>query len=208
MKKSLLLIAAVGIITGCTSVPKKEEAKTPAPVVAEAKSEYPQWFVNPPTEDGKIITVGTAESPNLQLAIDLAIVSAKTTLADVLGGKITSKTSVYIGSTGVNNVASETEKVTNNVINDVNISGWRPRDSVINKDGNKYRAFVMIEYVKSADQNKAKKAFESLEGKAPVVSADQVSAVKPLDVSNKEYVARREEVLKRPDAVIIQKIVR
>ena len=56
--------------------------------VKSATSQVPEWFKKLPKEDNVIYTVGVATSPDLQLAVDMATLNAKYTLADRINGKL------------------------------------------------------------------------------------------------------------------------
>lgn len=229
MKKTLLSLVVGLSLVGCASTSKVEQKEevtvkpaVPLTPTQEELAGLPSWFIAPPVEKGKIFAVGTSSAPDLQLSIDLALTNAETTLADILNGRISSQTKTYVSKVGTgdasSSVSAEAEKVTKKMTNDVDISGWSKRDVKIQAVGNQYRTYVLIEYslqtktTSQVDKSKAAKAFDDLnkpaakpveEKAAPVVSSTEV---KPLQVDNPEYVARRDEAIKR-GAVIIQKII-
>ena len=51
-----------------------------------------------PENDDTIFSSGTATAPDMQLAVDIAIMNAKTTLADRINGKLDSMTKSFVAS--------------------------------------------------------------------------------------------------------------
>ena len=99
-------------------------------VEAAAKT-VPSWFTTLPTDEKSIYSVGTAQSPDLQLSIDMATLNAKYTLAD---DDVSATT------------MSEVEKVTKNVIASVDVAGYNPKEMEIYPTGTQFRAYVLLEY--------------------------------------------------------------
>ena len=124
-----------------TTIQKIEE---PAPIintkdvlyktakVKSATSIIPTWYKTLPKEDNIIYTVGSATSPNLQLAVDMATLNAKYTLADRINGKLDAMMKTFtskIGSDDIDSsVLSEVEKVSKNVIASVDVAGYNPKE--------------------------------------------------------------------------------
>ena len=142
-----------------TTIQKIEE---PAPIIntkdvlyktAKVKSAIsiiPTWYKTLPKEDNIIYTVGSATSPNLQLAVDMATLNAKYTLADRINGKLDAMMKTFtskIGSDDIDSsVLSEVEKVSKNVIASVDVAGYNPKEIEVYPSGTQYRAFVLLEY--------------------------------------------------------------
>ena len=118
--------------------------------VKSATSQVPEWFKKLPTEDNIINTVGVATSPDLQLAVDMATLNAKYTLADRINGKLDAMMKTFtskIGSDDIDSsVLSEVEKVSKNVIASVDVAGYNPKEVEVQASGTQYRAFVLLEY--------------------------------------------------------------
>ena len=142
-----------------TTIQKIEE---PAPIintkdvlyktakVKSATSIIPTWYKQLPKEDNIIYTVGSATSPNLQLAVDMATLNAKYTLADRINGKLDAMMKTFtskIGSDDIDSsVLSEVEKVSKNVIASVDVAGYNPKEMEIYPTGTQFRAYVLLEY--------------------------------------------------------------
>ena len=118
--------------------------------VKSATSTIPEWYKKLPKEENIIYTVGSATSPNLQLAVDMATLNAKYTLADRINGKLDAMMKTFtskIGSDDIDSsVLSEVEKVSKNVIASVDVAGYNPKEIEVYPSGTQYRAFVLLEY--------------------------------------------------------------
>ena len=142
-----------------TTIQKIEE---PAPIihtkdvlyktakVKSATSIIPTWYKTLPKEDNIIYTVGSASSPDLQLAVDMATLNAKYTLADRINGKLDAMMKTFTSKIGSDDIDSsvleEVEKVSKNVIASVDVAGYNPKEIEVYPSGTQYRAFVLLEY--------------------------------------------------------------
>lgn len=121
-----------------------------ADAVKEQVREIPDWFMQAPESDEAIYSTGTAATADLQLSVDLAIMNAKTTLADRINGRLSSSMKSFIAKIGDEQVGasvlSEVEKATKNIIADVDVAGYKVKESHIISSGLKYRAYVLLEY--------------------------------------------------------------
>jgi hypothetical protein len=118
--------------------------------VKQAVSIVPDWFKEMPEKKGSIFTVGASTAPDLQLAVDVATLNAKVTLADRINGKLDSMTKQFVAKMGTNDidasVLTEIEKVSKNVIASVDVAGYNPIKVDVFPNGVQYRAFVLLEY--------------------------------------------------------------
>ena len=118
--------------------------------VKRAVSIIPDWYKEMPEKEGSIFTVGSSTAPDLQLAVDVATLNAKTTLADRINGKLDGMTKSFVAKMGTNDidasVLSEIEKVSKNVIASVDVAGYNPVKVDVMPSGVQYRAFVLLEY--------------------------------------------------------------
>ena len=164
----MVSVAALALGLGaCTKTTPIETSnnfivKEPAPIintkevvyktakVKAATSVIPTWYKTLPKDDNIIYTVGSASSPNLQLAVDMATLNAKYTLADRINGKLDAMMKTFtskIGSDDIDSsVLSEVEKVSKNVIASVDVAGYNPKEIEVYPSGTQYRAFVLLEY--------------------------------------------------------------
>ena len=155
-KKLLVGVSIVALGLGaCADKQPKPFVETPyikyktQKVKAEV-SVVPSWYKKMPEKDDSIYTTGTATAPDLQLAVDIAILNAKTVLADRINGKLDSMTKQFVAKIGSNDldasVLTEIEKVTKKVIASVDVAGYNPVKLDVFPSGVQYRAFVLLEY--------------------------------------------------------------
>ena len=155
--KKLVMFGAIAALGACSSSPDKVTALSTPPQTYEDKVEVveqqveiiPDWYLTPPKQDNSIFATGTSAAPDLQLAMDIAVLSAKTTLADRINGRVRSQTKSFISRIGTDvdaAVLQEVEKATKNIIADVDVAGYRVDKSTVVVNGNQYRAYVMLEY--------------------------------------------------------------
>ena len=126
---------------------KKEEARGEA--VEKTVEELPDWYTKLPTDEFSIYSAGTATSPDLQLAIDKGTLNAKRVLADRINGLISSKLKEFVTEKGQDEdptIVAEVERVTSNLITEVNVSGYSQADAKVVTQGSKYRAYVLLRY--------------------------------------------------------------
>jgi len=162
--KKVMLLGAVAMLGACSSnkvvetsmnVPPNSIVDTntyvyKAKVVNEQIEVMPDWFKKMPESDTAIYSTGTAATSDLQLSIDLAVLNAKTTLADRINGRVRSQTKSFVAKIGNeeigSSVLSEVERATKNIIADVDVAGYKVSETEIVSNGPKYRAYVLLEY--------------------------------------------------------------
>ena len=156
------------VLSACASQEPKPMAETPEVIYKTAKvksavSIVPSWYNEMPEKKGSIFTVGSAVAPDLQFAVDIATMNAKVVLADRINGKLKSLTKSWmakLGQTDVDaSVMTEIEKVSKNVIANVDVSGYNPSKVDVFPSGTQYRAFVLLEY---SDKEAAKIIFNRM----------------------------------------------
>ena len=157
MNNIKLISSVVAIAIGLGACQTNKESITANPqivyqtnTVNQQIEQIPEWYLNIPSADDTIYSSGSAKAPDLQLAVDIAIMNAKTTLADRINGKLDSMTKSFvakIGSTDLDtSVLNEIEKTSKNVIASVDVAGYVVDKSDITQEGTQYRAFVLIAY--------------------------------------------------------------
>ena len=126
---------------------KKQEARTDA--VKSSISDLPSWFTSPPTDEDAVYAAGTATSSDLQFAQDKAILAAKRTLADRISSKLSAKMKDFIAESGAAENAplmAHSERVTQNLITEVNLSGYAVKETKFIPSGAQYRVYVLLQY--------------------------------------------------------------
>ena len=122
-------------------------------------NEIPQWFVDANIDKGLIKNrdadnfiygVGSGTSPDLQLAIDKAIMVAKASLADQLQGEMNKRADLYItevGQEGSKQVATKVEQTIVNVIKNTKVQGYEEwNKAVLETPTGTYRVYIGLKY--------------------------------------------------------------
>ena len=152
-----LISSAVAIAIGLSACQTNKESITANPqivyqtnTVSKQIEQIPSWYLKIPSADDTIYSSGSARAPDLQLAVDIAIMNAKTTLADRINGKLDSMTKSFVAKIGSDDldtsVLNEIEKTSKNVIASVDVAGYVVDKSDITQEGTQYRAYVLLAY--------------------------------------------------------------
>lgn len=154
--KNFVIIATSTLVLGACSSNQQTKMMLTDPVqyntlkVETQVDLIPKWYLNHPKTDNTIYSSGTSVTPDMQLAVDIAILNAKTTLADRINGRLSSKTKSFVTRIGSNDldaaVAMDIQKVTVNLIADVDVAGYAVVNTKIVQDGPQYRAYVLLGY--------------------------------------------------------------
>jgi len=140
-------------LTNCasTNYQVNKEAKEEGRVL----NQVPQWYVDAKIDKGLffnkdadkfVYAVGQGNSPDLQLAIEKAMMVAKAELADKLAGQMNKRTELYIteiGAEGNKKVVSKIEETIVNVVKGTMIQGYESweKDVYETPDG-EYRVYI------------------------------------------------------------------
>ena len=153
MMKTILIALLALTLTNCASntYKVKQEAKEEGRVL----NQVPQCYIDAKVEDGIIFNrdadlyvygVGQGASPDLQLAIEKAMMIAKAELADKLHGEMNKRTDLYITEIGKENnkqVASKIEETIVNVVKKTKIQGYEMWEKAVYETPNgQYRVYV------------------------------------------------------------------
>ena len=112
-------------------------------------SEVPEWFFEYPKDDEWVYGVATGYSEDMQFAIDKGIHDAKVMIADKLQNYINGDFKRYIednGSVVSGNTVQSTTKITQSVIDELDIGGYIVVNKVVVNEGQNYRSFVLIKF--------------------------------------------------------------
>ena len=149
-------ISAIALAVGLNACANKDEIALQPEVVYKTEKvatqidNIPEWYMTMPESDDTIFSSGTAIAPDMQLAVDIAIMNAKTTLADRINGKLDSMTKSFVAKIGSDDldtsVLNEIEKTSKNVIASVDVAGYNVGEMDITQDGVQYRAYVLLAY--------------------------------------------------------------
>ena len=153
MMKTILIALLALTLTNCAgnTYKVKQEAKEEGRVL----NQVPQWYIDAKVDKGLIINrdanlyvygVGQGSSPDLQLAIEKAMMIAKAELADKLHGEMNKRTELYIteiGKEGNKEVASKIEETIVNVVKNTMIQGYEMWEkAVYETPEGEYRVYI------------------------------------------------------------------
>ena len=149
--KIISILLLIGLI-GCANKPPVEISSIDYEIqkVETAVSQIPEWYLEIPKDKENVYSTGTATAPDLQLAVDIATMNAKTTLADRINGRLDSMMKTFIAKVGQDDldseVMTEVEKVSKNLIAEVDVAGYVPTNVEVYPSGTQFRAFVLLTY--------------------------------------------------------------
>lgn len=152
MKTIMIALLALGL-TNCAQPNYK--VKQEANIEGRTLDKVPQWYIDAKIDKGYfknkdadvyIYSVGQGNSPDLQLAIEKAMMIAKAELADKLQGQMNKQTELYvteIGSEGDKKVVSKIEETIVNVVRGTMIQGYESWEkAVYETPQGEYRVYV------------------------------------------------------------------
>ena len=152
MMKTIMIALLALTLTNCanTNYQVKKEAND-----GRTLDKVPQWYIDAKVDKGFIFNknadkfifaVGQGNSPDLQLAIEKAMMIAKAELADKLQGQMNKRTDLYIteiGSEGNKKVVSKIEETIVNVVRDTMIQGYEAWEKAVYETPNgEYRVYI------------------------------------------------------------------
>ena len=151
--KTIIIALLALTLTNCanTNYKVKQEVKDEGRVL----NQVPQWYIDAKIDKGFVFnrdadlfiySVGQGASPDLQLAIEKAMMIAKAELADKLEGQMNKRTDLYIteiGQEGNKEVVSKVEEVIVNVVKETMIQGYESWEKAVYEtpDG-EYRVYI------------------------------------------------------------------
>lgn len=132
-------------------VAMQEEDRQKAAVKAAEQSvaKAPSWYIQPPVDANSIYAAGTETSLDMQMSMDMAVLSAKRALASQINNRLSSKMKDFAMQVGAGDdvqVTKEIERVTTNVITEVNLAGFTREKSELIPQGKGYRTYVLLRY--------------------------------------------------------------
>ena len=149
--KVISILLLIGLI-GCANKPPVEISSIDYEIqkVETAVSQIPEWYLEIPKDKENVYSTGTATAPDLQLAVDIATMNAKPPLADRINGRLDAMIKTFIAKVGQDDldseVITEVEKVSKNLIAEVDVAGYVPTTVKVYPSGTQFRAFVLLTY--------------------------------------------------------------
>jgi len=111
-----------------------------------AANQAPDWYLNPPRDDGYLYAAGTATSTDLQFAVDKAILNAKYQLADQMNGKVSGKQKDFITETAGGQHSGTAERATSNVVADIALPAYRVIERKVVPADTQFRSYVLLQF--------------------------------------------------------------
>ncbi len=185
-----LILVAMGILAaGCGG--------SPATMQSTETGDIPAWYSNVPQDSAHIYAVNTATSQDMQLAYDKATTGARAELGRQVELKVSGLQKRFEEETGVGQDAqlmSQFTQATKTVVS-TTMSGTRVKEKKHVKDGDMYRAYVLVEYPVGAANAALLQAIKANEQMYTRFRASQ--AYKDLDQEAKKYEDQKKEEAKQ-----------
>jgi hypothetical protein len=110
--------------------------------------DVPDWFANPPQDPNYLFAANTATSQDLQLAIDKAVTGARTEVGRQMEVKVNGLQKKFEEETGVGQDAQLLSQFTSasKTVVSTQLSGSRIKFQKQLREGNLWRAYVLMEY--------------------------------------------------------------
>ena len=199
----ILIIAIMLFVAACSGTTKvKNEGETKTGMIEEIPKWYSEKVGNKGILNQKdkfyVYGVGTATSPDLQLAMEKAKLIAKADIADVLEGELNGKSQTYIEEIGqdtTKQVVTESNNTIINIIKNTKVQGYEQWKVEVSITPNKeYRVWMglqlplgeynkLVDYVKSQAAlqlnsiSKGEERFEELEDEISAVPVETVEEI-------------------------------
>ena len=188
MKKALIALPIIGILSACGTSPVSKNTQTDleyrqqAKVATQAISEAPIWMTKLPKEAGVIYENGTAISSDFSMADLKAKTMAYVKICTGAGGKVRSQMKMYRADSDAASI-EQSELTVRSICPDVDITGVETVEMKHVAEGNRIRSYVLValpmgskNIMKSSKdlQNRSPEAFKELDS----VSKEQQAAPK------------------------------
>ena len=134
---------------GFVAMQEEDRQKAAVKAAEQSVSKTPSWYIQPPVDANAIYAAGTETSLDMQMSMDMAVLSAKRALASQINNRLSSKMKDFAMQVGAGDdvqVTKEIERVTTNVITEVNLSGFTREKSELIPQGKGYRTYVLLRY--------------------------------------------------------------
>lgn len=141
MYRSSAALAVAFVVSACASAPR--QAATPAQAVAD----IPGWYTNVPTDPNYMYATATAESRDMQLAVNKATTDGRSAIASQMEIRMQGLSKRFQEETGLgadSQLLDQFTTATRAVVNQT-LNGSRVAKQEIKANGATYRAFVLVE---------------------------------------------------------------
>lgn len=234
--RRLLLCLSVLVLTACSSSNGVKIADGTRTIehTKPTKVEVPEWYLQVPREERAIYAVATETSSDMQFSIDRAVMSATRDIAFKLNNEVSQKFRDYTAESGggeTGTITRDTERMSISNSNFVNIVGTERIRTEVYREGNRYRAYVLIRfgldvsnqlhanYMANQRKIEARERLDNYEQELrdlkrpqskvePVIVSKENTALLGPQISNPEVRERVQRVYNDPNAVIIKETIR
>jgi len=116
--------------------------------------DIPDWYMNKPEDPNFLYEGATATSKDMQLAVDKAVQAGRTGIGRQVETKVNALQKRFQEETGIGDDAQLLDQFTqaSKTVVSTTLSGSKEKNKKIVKDGNNWRAYVLIEYPLGAAQ--------------------------------------------------------
>jgi hypothetical protein len=138
--KFLPLLAAL-FLMACGSSNQGNLAKTET-------GDIPAWYLNPPSDPAFVYAVATASSRDIQLAVNKADQDCRAEISRQVEAKVSALTKKFDEEVGLgkdSQLLSSFTQASKTVANS-SLTGAKQKQKEVKKDGEVFRAYVMMEY--------------------------------------------------------------
>ena len=142
------------LLIGCGGGQQAQQAST---------TDVPDWFANPPQDPNYLFSANTQTSQDLQLAIDKAVTGGRTEIGRQMEVKIQALQKKFEEETGVGNDAQLLSQFTqaSKTVVSTQLTGSRIKFQKQLREGNLWRAYVLMEYPIGAANEAMMKAIKA-----------------------------------------------
>jgi hypothetical protein len=186
---ALVLLGAGILAAGCGG--------GPATIQSADTGDIPAWYTNVPQDSNYVFAVNTATSQDMQLAYDKATTGARAELGRQVELKVSGLQKRFEEETGVGQDAQLMQQFTQatKTVVSTTMSGTQVKQKSHVKDGNIYRAYVMVQYPLGAANSALLQAIKANEQMYTRFRASQ--AFKDLNEEAKQYEDQKKEEAKK-----------
>ena len=137
----IVLVALIaGVLIGCGGGPRSLESAS--------ECDVPEWYSTAPADPNYLFAARTATSQDMQLALDKATTDGRAEIGRQTELKVQGLQKRFDEEVGVNSDAQLMSQFTqaNKTVVSTSLSGSRVKTQELCKDGNLWRAYVLVEY--------------------------------------------------------------
>jgi hypothetical protein len=186
----LILLAAGILAAGCGGGPSTMQSAD--------TGDIPAWYTTVPQDSNYMYAVNTATSQDMQLAYDKATTGARAELGRQVELKVSGLQKRFEEETGVGQDAQLMQQFTQatKTVVSTTMSGTQVKEKTYVKDGNIYRAYVMVQYPLGAANAALLQAIKANEQMYTRFRASQ--AYKDLNEEAKKFEDQKKEEATKP----------